>query len=228
MHVLDNVIWQALTTRQAHLAESAASARRFLPEISPLAALSAPTNEAYDSLRQILHPGEIAGLFLDEPYAPVPGWGLLRTAPLLQMLHEDAATHESNHSLRHDFVLLGNADVPEMLALTKLTEPGPFNSRTHELGTYLGIRSEGKLVAMAGERMRVPGCTEVSAVCTHPDYTGRGYAKSLMLEIMRRIRDRGETPFLHVRADNERAIELYRKIGFRDRLRGHYAVLRKE
>jgi len=84
------------------------------------------------------------------------------------------------------------------------------------------------LVAMAGERMKVPGHTEVSAVCTHPDYTGRGYARSLMLEIMQRIRGRGETPFLHVRGDNVRAIELYRKLGFRDRLRGHYAVLQRE
>jgi predicted GNAT family acetyltransferase len=193
-----------------------------------------PTEEAYDSLHQLLRTGEIAGLFLDEPYSAVSGWSLVRAAPLLQMVHENGAISDSNHrqgrhdSQRYDFVPLGTADVPEMIALTKLTEPGPFNSRTHELGTYLGIRSEGKLVAMAGERMRVPGCTEVSAVCTHPDHTGRGYAKSLMLEIMRRIRSRGETPFLHVRADNVPAIELYRKIGFRERRFGHYAVLRKE
>lgn len=233
MHVLDNVIWQALTTRQAHLAESSISARRFLPEISPLAALVAPTKEGYDSLHKLLRTGDIAGLFLDEPYTAVPGWSLVRAAPLLQMVHEGSALPGSADSRRHDsqspdFALLGTDDVPEMMALTKLTEPGPFNSRTHELGTYLGIRSEGNLVAMAGERMRVPGCTEVSAVCTHPDYTGRGFAKSLMLEIMRRIRSRGETPFLHVRADNVRAIELYRKIGFRERRFGHYAVLRKE
>ena len=233
MHPLDNIIWQALTTRQAHLAESSDSARRFIPEISPLAALAAPTGEAYDSLHHLVSAGDIVGLFLEKPHSPVTGWSLLRTAPLLQMIHENGSHPESNHSQRqacqsYDFVPLGTADVPEMLALTKMTEPGPFNSRTHELGTYLGIRGEGKLVAMAGERMKVPGHTEVSAVCTHPDYTGRGYARSLMLEIMQRIRGRGETPFLHVRADNVRAIELYRKIGFHDRLRGHYAVLQRE
>jgi predicted GNAT family acetyltransferase len=88
---------------------------------------------------------------------------------------------------------------PEMIELTALTKPGPFDKRTHELGTYLGIFREKKLVAMAGERLKVPGYTEVSAVCTHPQHTGHGYARVLMCEVMRRIRERGETPFLHVR-----------------------------
>lgn len=114
-----------------------------------------------------------------------------------------------------------------MIELTALTKPGPFGSRTHELGTYLGIRPQGKLVAMAGERLKVPGHTEVSAVCTHPEHTGKGYAAILMAEVMRRIRERGETPFLHVRADNGRAIEIYKRLGFRERKLGHFAVLRK-
>ena len=115
-----------------------------------------------------------------------------------------------------------------MMELTALTKPGPFNRRTHELGTYLGIRREGKLVAMAGERLKIPGHTEVSAVCTHPEHTGHGYARILMMEIMRRICSRGETPFLHVREDNVRAIELYQRLGFRQRVLLHFAVLRKE
>jgi ribosomal protein S18 acetylase RimI-like enzyme len=228
MHALDNVIWQALTTRQAHLAVSSASARRFCPEISPLAGLSAPSEAGYDSLGQLLPTGEIAALFLAEPYSPMKGWSLFRAAPLLQMVHENGVPPVTDHSQPYDFVQLGTADLPEMLALTKLTEPGPFNSRTHELGTYLGIRSAGSLVAMAGERLKVPGYTEVSAVCTHPDHIGRGYARSLMMEIMQCIRSRGEKPFLHVRRDNVRAIELYRKLGFRERMLGHLAVLRKE
>jgi predicted GNAT family acetyltransferase len=114
-----------------------------------------------------------------------------------------------------------------MIELTALTKPGPFGPRTHELGTYLGIRLQGKLVAMAGERLKVPGHTEVSAVCTHPEHTGKGYAAVLMAEVMRRIRKRGETPFLHVRADNERAIKIYKRLGFRERKLGHFAVLRK-
>ena len=114
-----------------------------------------------------------------------------------------------------------------MIELTALTKPGPFGSRTHELGTYLGIRWQGKLVAMAGERLKVPGHTEVSAVCTHPEHTGKGYAGILMSEVMKCIRDRGETPFLHVREDNVRAVEIYKRLGFRQRKRGHFAVLRK-
>jgi predicted GNAT family acetyltransferase len=115
-----------------------------------------------------------------------------------------------------------------MIELTALTKPGPFGKRTHELGTYLGIRRDGKLVAMAGERLKVPGHTEVSAVCTHPDHTGHGYARILMSEVMRRIRVRGERPFLHVREDNVRAIALYERLGFEARVKLHLAVLRKD
>ena len=115
-----------------------------------------------------------------------------------------------------------------MIALTELTKPGPFGKRTHELGAYLGLREGGKLVAMAGERLKVPGHTEVSAVCTHPDRAGQGYAGILMTEVMKRIRGRGEVPFLHVRQDNVRAVEVYKRLGFRERKLGHFAVLRKE
>src|SRR5229473_5140751 len=127
-----------------------------------------------------------------------------------------------------ELVVLGDADSLEMIELTALTKPGPFGKRTHELGTYVGIRREGKLVAMAGERMKVPGFTEVSAVCTHPEHTGHGYARILMAEVMRRIRSRGVTPFLHVREDNVRAIELYRRLGFTQLRRLHFAVLRRD
>ena len=139
-----------------------------------------------------------------------------------------------NGDLPHDkansdpeLVELGLADSPEMLALATLTKPGPFGTRTHELGAYVGIRCEGKLVAMAGVRLKVPGYTEVSAVCTHPNHIGKGYARLLMTEIMRRIRERGETPMLHVRQDNARAVGLYERLGFRTRKQMHFAVLRK-
>jgi predicted GNAT family acetyltransferase len=129
---------------------------------------------------------------------------------------------------RHDDVVeLGTQDSPEMLELTTLTKPGPFGPRTHELGTYLGIRQNHRLVAMAGERMKVPGFTEVSAVCTHPDHIGKGYAAVLMSEVMCRIVDRGETPFLHVRQDTTRAIALYERLGLRKRKLLHFAVLRR-
>jgi predicted GNAT family acetyltransferase len=143
-----------------------------------------------------------------------------------QMVYEASAPPERSSS-DPEIIDLSAPDVPEMLELTALTKPGPFNRRTHELGTYLGIRRDGRLVAMAGERLKVPGYTEVSAVCTHPDHAGHGYARILMTEVMRRICYRGETPFLHVREDNVRAIELYKRLGFKQRVLSHLAVLRK-
>jgi len=124
-------------------------------------------------------------------------------------------------------VALGVADVPEMLALARVTQPGPFGPRTAELGDYIGIRQRGVLVAMAGERMRIAGFTEISAVCTHPDHVGRGHAAGLMLELMAHIRNHGETPFLHVRHDNTRAIQLYERLGFRQKREFQLSLVQK-
>ena len=115
-----------------------------------------------------------------------------------------------------------------MLALATLTKPGPFAIRTHELGDFIGIKRSGKLAAMAGERLRAPGYTEVSAVCTDPDHIGHRYATGLMVEIMRRILARGERPFLHVRSQNQRAIELYHRLGYVDRHLFQLTILRKK
>jgi ribosomal protein S18 acetylase RimI-like enzyme len=226
MHPLDNVIWQALTTRQTHFAEICGEARWFLRDITLLSAFREPTDEGYDSLAELAGPGGTAALFLDEPYRPRPGWELIAGPPLLQMIFESGSLPASV-SADSAILELDKQDSPEMVDLATITKPGPFGTRTHELGTYLGIRREGKLVAMAGERLKVPGHTEVSAVCTHPKHTGHGYAGVLMTEVMRRIIARGETPFLHTREDNPRAIELYQRLGFRTRLRGHLALLRR-
>jgi predicted GNAT family acetyltransferase len=161
-----------------------------------------------------------------EPYQPQSGWTLVASATLLQMVCEEIQLSSPAHAVTA-VVELGASDVPEMIGLTTLTKPGPFNQRTHELGSYLGVRRECKLVAMAGERLKVPGFTEVSAVCTHPEHTGRGYAGLLMIEVMQRIRGQEETPFLHVREDNTRAIELYKRLGFVTRAQVQLAVLRK-
>ncbi|MFZ1006441.1 MAG: GNAT family N-acetyltransferase [Candidatus Sulfotelmatobacter sp.] len=226
MHVLDNVIWKALTTRQAKFAESCDEARRFIPEVTILGGLRESTPEGYESLSELLGAGETVGLFLDEPFQPIRGFSFVARAPLLEMVAENGIALQAAPKL--EFTELTSADSPEMVELAALTKPGPFGSRTHELGTYLGIRCDGKLAAMAGERLKVPGYTEVSAVCAHPEHTGRGYAKMLMIELMRRIASRGEISFLHVREDNVHAVELYRRLGFSVRVRGHYAVLRKD
>jgi ribosomal protein S18 acetylase RimI-like enzyme len=226
MHPLDNVIWTALTTRQTAFAESHTQARRFVPEVTSLAGFNEPTPEGYESLAGLLNGRGTIALFLEEPYQPHAGWELVARTPLWQMVCENGNAPTATAS-EPELIELGPADSAEMIELTTLTKPGPFNKRTHELGTYLGIRSAGKLVAMAGERLKVPGHTEVSAVCTHPEHTGHGYARILMTEVMRRIRSRGETSFLHVREDNARAIELYHRLGFKRRQLSHLAVLRK-
>lgn len=226
MHSLDNVIWQALTTRHARFAECYGQARRFVREVTSLTAFEEESPEGYAALAGLVGVGGTAALFLDREYEPRPGWEWVAGAPLLQMVCGNGGGPQIR-SDSAEIVRLGVQDSPEMVELATLTKPGPFGSRTHELGTFMGIRREGQLVGMAGERLKVPGYTEVSAVCTHPDHTGKGYARALMTEIMWGIRDRGEIPFLHVRGDNGRAIGLYEQLGFRTRTTGHFAVLRK-
>ena len=224
MHPLDNVIWQALTTRQAQFAEGSAHARRFVREVSPLSGFEEPSDGNYAALGALVGDGASTAVFLDQPFAQRPGWKFIVGAPLLQMVCDKPAPFASNG---HAILELGSSDSPEMLELTALTKPGPFGVRTHELGTYMGIRDGERLVAMAGERLKVPGFTEISAVCTHPEHTGKSYARLLMRKIIDRIRARGETPFLHVRQDNTRAIALYELLGFEARKLLHFAVLRR-
>jgi predicted GNAT family acetyltransferase len=238
MHPLDNVIWQALTTRQSEFAEACGQARRFPREVTSLTAFLEPSPKGYASLAELVGPHGTALLSLADPYQPQPGWDVVVTFPGLQMVCENGsdksrllATWAGNGAPANEAGLeiaeLGLHDSPDMVELAALTKPGPFGTRTHELGKYAGIHAQGKLVAMAGERLKVPGYTEVSAVCTHPEHTGKGYARVLMMDIMQGIRSRGETAFLHVRQDNARAIALYERLGFRTRKIVHFTVLRK-
>ena len=227
MSPLDNPIWQSLITTHEHFAEIHGKARKFPHEVSVLSGLPEPTPENYDSLAAMMRPGERVGMFLEDPPDPPAPWAIDRTCPLLQMLCEKRSAFPNAPPAMHpEFIRLTEADVPEMLALTKLTNPGPFGARTHELGDYFGIRIAGTLAAMAGERLRLPGYTEVSAVCTHPDHLGHGYASAVMGVVMDNICSRGELPILHVLPENTRAIQVYERLGFTKRAMLHLAVLR--
>jgi predicted GNAT family acetyltransferase len=210
---LSTPIWQALGTRQAHLGEANVLARRYQADVAPFAAVAEELPEAFDALAELMRPGEIAAVLSRQPLALPPG---LRSTPL-------GAVHQMVAESRIDpaagfgagILELTDADVDDMLALTQLTRPGPFARRTNAMGRYIGLREEGKLIAMAGERMRVPGYTEVSAVCVDPAQRGRGLAALLINVLRDEIERRGEIPFLHVFGGNQSAIALYERLGFR-------------
>jgi predicted GNAT family acetyltransferase len=162
-----------------------------------------------------------AVLFTREAVAAPPEFKILLAATGEQMIGAPADTSGNTD----DIVRLGVDDVPAMMELTALTKPGPFALRTHELGTFLGVKIDGRLVAMAGERMKPADYTEITAVCVHPDYRGRGYAQLLLGAVARQISARGEIPFLHVFSDNSSAIALYRRQGMEIRRRLHVTVL---
>jgi predicted GNAT family acetyltransferase len=162
-------------------------------------------------------------LFTPEPVTPTEEFKILLAETGEQMIGTPAESSISGV----DIVTLGAADVPAMLELTKLTNPGPFAARTHELGTFLGIRVDGQLVAMIGERMKPANYTEMTAVCVHPSHRGRGYAQALLGAISRQILARSEIPFLHVFSNNSSAIALYRRQGMHIRRRLHVTALQR-
>jgi predicted GNAT family acetyltransferase len=221
--ILNNPIWQALSTAHAFLAEGTDLARRYPPLVGPLAGIREESEEAFEALSALLHPSGAAGLFLDSRSHLPHGWQILQHTQLAQMVCESPARAVQKHPVQE----LQSSDLPQMVSLAELTKPGPFHARTPELGLYLGIRCDGKLVAMAGERLHLPGFTEVSAVCTHPEYQGRGYASSLVSALVLKIMERGEIPFLHVRADNKGAIRVYERLGFETRRLLELVVLKR-
>jgi predicted GNAT family acetyltransferase len=212
MHPLDNPIWHALTSTHADLAEGDGLARRYPLHLAPFAAVREQTPEGFAALAQALHPEGMAALFITPLEPPLPGWTHLRTFEVIQMTCEKPMP-----TPEPEMIELETRDVPEMLELIRLTEPGPFKDRANELGTFHGVRQDGKLVAMAGERIRLTGFTEISAVCTHPDYQRRGLARGLTHRLAREILARDEVPFLHVFAGNSNAIRAYESLGFQRR-----------
>ena len=210
-HPLDRPVWNALTTRQAALARGDAHALRFEPAHGPFAAAADASPTSLTALADLIpEDGDLWTVEAQDMPVP-PAAEPVRTAILNQMVASDVAPAAP----AFEIVPLTEADAPAMRALATLTEPGPFYASTHRLGDFVGVKQDGRLVAMAGERMKPTGFTEVSGVCTHPDHRGRGYANALMRTVARRILARGETPFLHVYASNTGAIALYETLGFR-------------
>jgi ribosomal protein S18 acetylase RimI-like enzyme len=223
MHPLDQLIWTALTTRQAALSEGNALARRLHVDIGPFAAALDKSDTAVAALAALIPPGgDISLLEPSPPQAPADV-EVAFSAPGLQMLAHAFTAGGREFPIEP----LGEQDADDMLALATLTRPGPFRARTHTLGRFVGIRDGRRLVAMAGERLQIDGYVEISAVCTHPDYRSRGYGAALIRAVGARILGDGETPFLHTYANNAGAIALYRSLGFSVRSDVTHAVWRR-
>ena len=204
-----NPVYAALTGPHATFAETRGDARRYPTAVAPFLGLpDNPTDRDWADAATLLGPGTTAALM--SPELPVPEtFKLDRQFDLVQFVAPESLAAEDPET-----VVLGPDDVPEMLALVALTDPGPFRSRTIELGTYLGIRRDGDLIAMAGTRFNLPDYTEISAVCTNPSYQGQGLATRLIRAVAAQITTTGRTPFLHTGGTNTPAIRLYTALGF--------------
>lgn len=223
-HPLDNPAWNALISGNQHLANGEGQVRYFDREVSPFAAFGENTTENFRALYEILpHNGPVLFVTPVEMEIPAP-WAVQTTIHGLQMVHDGRDVTQAS---AEGLVPLTEEHVPQMLSLTKLTNPGPFAARTIDFGSYHGIFEGDKLVAMTGRRMHPFDHLEISAVCTHPDHTGKGYARQLMLHQMNLIRAESKIPFLHVRFDNDRAIKVYKDLGFVTRKEVYFYVMRK-
>lgn len=222
--MLDRPIWSALSTRHLHLALGGALARRYAKDVNVFASACDDTPEALGALAELVPPGERV-VILQVPDIVVPtGLSMVKAGRGVQMVSTRRLPAVVPDD---DLAELTDADAPEMLALATLTEPGPFLAGTHTMGRFLGIRIDGRLAAMAGERFSFPGYTEVSGVCTHPDFRHRGLARRLSTAVAAHIESRGDRPFLHAWKDNRPAISLYESLGFEFRSEVDVQVLQR-
>ena len=218
-HVLDDPARAALLGPHARFAESVGAVLRYHPDVSVFVSLPPePEEQDWRDAAKLLGPGGHLGIG-GVKTTPPPDWEKVMDLPGVQMVAENVAAAPDPEAVR-----LGPEDVPEMTALVEHANPGPFRPRTVEMGTYLGIRREGRLIAMAGERLHPPGWTEISAVCTDAAFRGQGLATRLVHAIAHDIVERGETPFLHASAANVTAIRLYESLGFRLRRELRFAA----
>jgi ribosomal protein S18 acetylase RimI-like enzyme len=205
-----NPVWHALQTRHRHFAVSSGEACRYPADVAPFAALATPSKSALQSLHTLLVPGEYVWL-IGESYPSVPELSCVGNLGCLQMVLPDEVTPPTPAP---GIAPLSCENAPEMVALTDLAFPGFFRSRTCEMGSYYGVRSDGKLIAMGGERLTLDGFPEISGICTHPAHRGKGLAAGLIWHLTRNHRRDGLVSWLHVSAENHHAIELYLRMGF--------------
>ena len=221
--VLDNPAWHALTGPHASFAIGDALVRRYPPEVAPFVAVRTwdDPQKVWHALAELVGPGAEIGLSSTDELPPA-GWETIGRGAGVQLVQTDALSPRPDDEV----IVLGAADVPEMLALVERNQPGPFRPRTHELGRYIGIRRQGELIAMAGERLHPEGWTEISAVATDVAHRGQGLASRLVLDVAFRIQERGDRALLHAAATNVGAIAVYERLGFTLRRRTTFSAVR--
>jgi len=224
-HILDNPCWNALNSGNKDLAEGDEHVKYFSAQVSPFVGLPEWNQQGFDHLYDVI-PAERRIAFITSKEVEIPGsWEVVDYLVALQLVHTGAAPGRATSS---EIVQLENKDVLQMIALTELTHPGPFFIRTIDFGNYEGIFGGKELVSMAGQRLHAGEYVEVSAVCTHPGHTGKGYATQLLVSQVHQIRSASAIPFLHVKEDNLHAIKLYKSLGFEVRKPLHIYSIRKK
>jgi ribosomal protein S18 acetylase RimI-like enzyme len=219
-HPLDRAVWNALKTRQAHLAVAEGPVVRFDPAYARFTAVRPDASAGAEAMVRLARRTGPLALFQTDAVAPR---GLMEIDRIDCLQMTCAALSAGGRTV--EFEALDDTDGPEMLALAQLTQPGPFLEKTHLLGPFIGVRREGRLVAMAGVRLNLDGFTEVSGVCTHPDHRGQGYAGAMMRAVAHEILARGDTAFLHARIGHAETIAFYETLGFKPRITPSYLVM---
>lgn len=210
-HVLHNPVFNALSTTDKHFNIGNESVKFFEEEVSPFAGFADENEKGFEELSALMPQGRKILFAIPTPIKPPQGWQVQHEIEGLQFVYEGSVINEEFTGI----VTLNESHVDEMIALTRLTKPGPFDKRTIEFGSYHGIFEKGILAAMTGQRLHINDYTELSAVCTHPNYLGKGYATLLLKHQLQIILNHNQQPFLHVRADNKRAIGVYERLGFK-------------
>lgn len=223
--LLHNPVFSALARNESHRAFGSEHVKYFDLEVSPFAGFNCDVETGFRELHEMLPAGRRI-LFATPEEIDIPNaWKLKAEIKGLQFVYRNDVM-PANPVIEPE--PLNESHVDEMVALAALTKPGPFNKRTIEFGHYHGIFEDGRLAAMTGQRLHIDNLTEISAVCTHPDFTGKGYAAALLLHQLHIILSNNQLPFLHVRADNKRAIEIYERLGFEENREMNFYFLERQ